>query len=58
MINKADIGNMSRKELSGLSNLVQTGRVRVRGKALVRGADGNGKYDDPTREGRYSEDNL
>ena len=58
MITKDDLGTMSRSELAGLSNLVQTGRVRVRGAAVVRRADGNAKYDDPSREGRYHEDKL
>lgn len=58
VITKEDIGQMSRSELAGLGNLCATGRVRVRGAAVVRKADGNAKYDDPSREGRYHEDKL
>lgn len=53
-----DIPNMSPGERAQLGNLASTGRVRVTGTSVVRGKDGNAKYEDQRRAGRYGEDNL
>ena len=34
------------------------GRVKVTGTAVVRGADGNARYDNPDRAGQYGEDRV
>lgn len=39
-------------------NLVKMGRAKVSGTAVVRGRDGNVKYDNPALAGRYNEDKL
>lgn len=49
---------MSPAERQALGNLAQMGRVKVKGTAVVRGADGNVKYSDPTQAGKYNEDKL
>ncbi len=54
-----DIKNMSPDESRGLMNLVKTGKVRIKGTAVVRSADsGNARYENPDLAGTYNEDKL
>ncbi len=54
-----DVKNMSPGEQSGLMNLVKTGKVRIKGTAVVRSADsGNARYENPDLAGTYNEDKL
>ena len=57
-ISANDIRDMSPAERAALGNLAQMGQVRVKGTAVVRGADGNAKYEDPSQAGKYNEDSL
>jgi len=57
-ISANDIANMSPRERAGLGALAQMGRVRITGTAVVRKADGNAKYADPKKAGKYNEDKL
>ena len=57
-IDGKDIASMSPSERAALGNLAIMGRVEVKGSAVVRGKDGNAKYDDPSKAGTYNEDNL
>ena len=49
---------MSPDERRALGNLAIMGKVEVKGSAVVRGKDGNAKYEDPSKAGTYNEDNL
>jgi len=54
-----DVKNMSPGEQSGLMNLVKTGKVKIKGTAVVRDADtGNARYEKPDLAGTYNEDEL
>jgi hypothetical protein len=58
-INADDIKNMSPDESRGLANLVRTGKVKIKGTAVVRSADtGNARYEKPDLAGTYNEDEL
>lgn len=54
----SDIKNMSPAESSALMGAARVGRVKITGTAVVRGADGNARYDDPKRAGQYGEDRV
>ncbi len=54
----SDIKNMSPRESSALMAAARIGRVKVTGTAVVRGADGNARYDNPDRAGQYGEDRV
>ena len=54
----SDIPNMSPRESSMLMAAANLGRVKVSGSAVVRGADGNARYDEPKRAGQYGEDHV
>jgi hypothetical protein len=50
---------MSPDESRGLANLVRTGKVKIKGTAVVRSADtGNARYEKPDLAGTYNEDEL
>ncbi len=57
-ISSKDIANMSPKELAGLGNLARMGRVKIAGTAVVRGKDGNAKYNDRKKAGQFNEDKI
>lgn len=58
-INVDDIKTMSPDESRGLMNLVKTGKVKIKGTAVVRSADsGNARYENPDLAGTYNEDKL
>lgn len=54
----SDLQNMSPQERAGLGNLAIMGKAKITGAAVVRGKDGNAKYTDPSRAGKYHEDKL
>lgn len=57
VIKGSDIPNMSPQERASLGNAASMGKVKVRGKALVRdGKTGNAKYGDKSQAGNYGED--
>lgn len=58
IINERDLRNMSPQERGAVMNMARMGRVRVNGSSVVRGKDGNVKYTDPNKAGRYNEDKL
>ena len=51
---KEDVDAMTPAEF----NNVFVGKVRIEGKGVVRGADGNIKYDDDAVPGNYGEDHI
>lgn len=54
-----DIKSMSPGESRGLMNLVKTGKVKIKGTAVVRSADsGNVRYEKSDLAGTYNEDKL
>ena len=57
-INERDLQNMSPQERGAVFNMAKMGRVRVNGTSVVRGKDGNVRYTDPKKAGRYNEDKL
>jgi len=57
-ISGSDIASMSPSERSGLGNAALMGLLQVSGTAVVRDKNGNAKYDDPSRAGKYNEDKL
>ena len=57
-INASDVGSMSPRELASLGNAARMGRLKIKGTVLVRGADGNARYDPGAQPGKYNEDNV
>lgn len=57
-IQGSDIPNMSPQERVALGNVLRMPNVRVKGSAVVRGRDGNAKYENPKLAGQYGEDNV
>lgn len=58
-IELGDIKNMSPGESRAVMNLVSTGKVRIKGTAVVRSAaTGNARYENPDLAGTYNEDKL
>lgn len=53
-----DIPNMSPGERQALGNMARMGKLKFEGTAVVRDANGNARYDDPSRKGQYHEDKL
>jgi len=50
----SDFKNMS----PGEANAAIAKAVRISGTAVVRGKDGNARYDEPKRAGQYGERNI
>ena len=57
-INASDLGSMSPRELAALGNAARLGLIKIKGTALVRGADGNARYDPGATPGQYNEDKV
>jgi len=58
-IELGDIANMSPGESRAVMNLVTTGKVKIKGTAVVRSADsGNVRYENRDLAGTYNEDKL
>lgn len=56
--NVDEVKNLSDEERAHVANQVRLGKVKFRGKAVIRKADGTIRYDDPSQKGKYNEADL
>ena len=54
----SDLQNMSPREQGAVMNAVTLGRIKAKGTALVRGPDGNARYDAGAQPGKFNEEKV